>query len=404
MEKPYKIKKPNPFIYYTAGVFIWLFSKIFLRMKVNKVGLKGEKGPFVIVSNHASTMDFPILAAALLPRRVNIVAGKDLFTWRTLRPFVKTMGVIPKSQFGLDLASIRLMTSALKDGCNLLLYAEGKASNDGTNLHYLAPSIGKFVKMMGATVIGVKTQGMYNTKRRFQRWFKRGKVRFDIEKLYGKDELKGATPQEIYQKIVDKISFNDNQYQIDNNIKFRGKNKAKNLNFILYKCPVCGEEYKMKGEKDVLECLACGNTLKFTSLGIFQPIKDSKVIYDRIDTWYAWERALVKEELLSLGDNFCLTEPVTLCIFDEKEGKYVEKGKGMFTLNREEMTYEGTHCGNVVKECINITEMASICTKKCEMLTLPLGDNVWRLQLDNKRNATKITLYIEEMYRLRHNL
>ncbi len=404
MEKPCKVKKPNPFLYYPLGYFIKLVAKIFFRLKVKKVGLKGEKGPFVIVSNHASTMDFPLLASAMLPKRVNIVAGKDIFTWKTLRPFVKTMGVIPKAQFGLDLASIRLMTAALKDGCSIVLYAEGKASNDGTNLHYLAPSIGKFLKMMGATVVGVKALGVYNTKRRFQKGFKRGRVTLEIEKLFGKEELKSATPQQIYERIVDKIAFNDNDYQIDNNIIYRGKNKAESLDFVLYKCPVCGKEYEMLGEKDVLRCLGCGNSLKFTAKGVFVPVGESKIVYNRIDTWYAWQREEVKKELLLAGDGFRLEEPVTLQIFDEGEGKYIEKGKGTFTLNKDEMVYDGTYGDDVIRECLNIAEMSSVCTKRCEMLTLPLGDNVWRLKLDNNRNATKITLYVEELYRIRHNL
>ncbi len=404
MEKSRKISKPNPFLYYPVGYLIRLIAKLFLHMKVKKIGLKGEKGPFVVVSNHASTLDFPLLGAAMLPHRLNIVAGKDLFTWKSLRPFLNTMGVIPKAQFGLDIASIRMMMSAVNSGCSLALYPEGKASQDGTNLHYLAPTIGKFLKSLKATVVAVKAQGVYNTKRRFQAGFKRGKIELEIKKLYSVEELKQASPQEIYAKVLEHITFNDNDYQQDNAIVYKGADRAEDLDFILYKCPVCGAEYTLTAKKDLLTCNSCGNTVRFTKQGLFEGVDGGQVVYDRIDKWYAYEREIVRKELEEKGEDFFFSAPVTLHIFDEHANAYLEYGKGTFTLNTQEMAYDGSYLEGNVREAISLQEMASVCTKRCEMLTLPLGDNVWRLQMTDKKWATKITLYVEEIYRIRHGL
>ncbi len=404
MEKPRKTKRPNPILYYPLAGFIRFFSWAFLGLKVKKLGLKKEDGPFVVVSNHSSTMDFPILAASMLPYRLNIVAGKDVFTWRTLRPFVKTMGVIPKAQFGLDVASIRMMMTAVKDGCSIALYPEGKSSQDGTNLHYLPPTIGKFLKSLNATVVTVRGNGVYNTKRRFQHGFKRGKMLLEIEKVYTKEELKQATPQQIYQKVLEKITFNDNDYQQANGIVYRSKNRAEALDFILYKCPACGTEYDMLGKGNDLICNHCGNKVTFTQEGLFVGVDGGQAIYQRIDHWYDYERQEVRRELVAKGKDFEFSTPVTLLIFDQAKNKYLAYGEGMFRLDTQEMSYEGSYLGEQVREAISIAEMASISTKRSEMLTLPLGDSVWRLKLNDNKWSTKITLYVEELYRISHGL
>ncbi len=403
-KKKASVKKPNPFVYYPIVAVVKLLAKIFFRVKIDKSQIKGLKGPFVIVGNHASTLDVVLMASALFPRRINIVAGKDLFSFKVLRPFMKSMGVIGKSPFGLDIASLRKMTETVKIGANLALYPEGKASQDGTNIHYLPP-IGKFIKMLGATVIAVNVQGSYCTKHRFQKGFARGKILVRVEKLFGVDELKKATPDEVHSKIVESIKFNDNDYQIDNKIKFKSKKPADNFNFILYKCPICGAEYQMKGYKDILECHNCGNKVRLTEYGQFEKVGDTdQVVYNRIDTWYAYERAEVRKELIESGSGFSFSAPVTLSIFDEDENKHVVRGQGTFLLTTESISYVGTLDGEEVKEVIPIKEMNSISTKRMEAVNFPHGDTLYRLKLDENKYSTKITLYVEELYRIAHGL
>src|SRR5690554_1914826 len=107
-----KIRKPNGFLYYTITYFLKLISKLFFRMKVDKKSIKGLKGPFVVIGNHSSVTDIVFTVSAFAPHRLNVVTGRDLFTWPKFKPFIHRLGCIPKSQFAIDIESIRMMKSA----------------------------------------------------------------------------------------------------------------------------------------------------------------------------------------------------------------------------------------------------------------------------------------------------
>ena len=402
-KKP-SVKRPNPFVYYPIVTTVKLLSKLLFGVRIDKKALKKVKGPMVIVSNHASTLDVVLMASAIYPRRINVIASRDLFSFKVLRPFMKSMGVIGKNPFGMDIASLRKMIEAVKNGCNLGLYPEGKTSQDGSNIHYMPP-VGKFIKMLGANVVSVRALGSFCTKHRFQKGFSHGKIDVKVDLLYTPEQLKEATPDEVHNKILEAIKFNDNDYQIDNHIRFRSKALAENLNFILYKCPVCGAEYHTSADKDILTCNACGNKVRLTEYGVLEPVAETdKVVYDRIDDWFAYERKTVREELIEKGDDFYFETPVTLSTFDAESNSHVVRGGGRFVLTTTDMAYIGTIDDDPVDEHLSIKEMNSLSTKRSEAINFPHGDIIYRLRLDEHKYATLITLYVEELYRLSHGL
>lgn len=395
----YRVKKPNPFVYYPIVGVVKLLSKFLYRVSVDKKALKGEKGPFVVIGNHSCVMDIVFIAAALFPRRINVVAGRDLFTWKVLKPFLKPFGVIPKNQFGLDIASIRTMCDAVKNGCTLAIYPEGKTSLDGTNLTYLPPSIGKFLKMTDATVLCANSLGAYLTKPRFQKGFNYGKVKIKITKLFGREELRKASPKEVYEKVVTGISFNDNIYQQRERIKFRTKSPARNYEYILYKCPKCGEEYQMRTTDREIICDACGNTVTYDNYGVLTPSEGSKT-FERLDLWYGWERECVKAELIEKGDAFELSDEAELLKFDADKNEWLKTDDGRFWLNRENVGFDGE------KEHVSMSlkELHTITTKNEEGIDLVFGDEIWRFLFKAHKHSTKYGLAVEENYKLNHNI
>lgn len=398
-KQPATVRKPNPFVYYPIVGVVKLLSKLIYRVSVDKKALKGEKGPFVVIGNHSSVMDIVFIGTAFLPRRVNVVAGRDLFTWKILKPFLKPFGVIPKNQFGLDVASIRMMCDAVKNGCTIIVYPEGKTSLDGTNLSYLPPSIGKFLKMTDATVVCANSLGAYLTKPRFQKGFNYGKVKIKLTKLIGREELRQTSPKDIYEKVVAGISFNDNIYQQLERVKFRSKKPARNLEYILYKCPKCGAEYAMTTTDRDIICEHCGNTVTYDNYGVLTPKDDGKA-FERLDVWYGWERACVKQELIEKGDAFRLSDGAELIRFDPEKKKWLKTDEGEFWLTRENVGFDGE------KEHVSmsIKEMHTITTKNEEGIDLVFGDEIWRFPFKAHKHSTKYGLAVEENFKLNHNI
>ena len=92
-----KIKRPNAVLYFLVYIFIYPFLKIGFRLKVDKSGYEPPKGPFVVVSNHASFMDFIVVMLSLYPRRMNAVAARKFFLYKPLDKLLPVMGAIPKT-------------------------------------------------------------------------------------------------------------------------------------------------------------------------------------------------------------------------------------------------------------------------------------------------------------------
>lgn len=396
--KKKKIKKPAPLLYYPLVGLLSFLAKPLFHLRADRTGYQKPKKPCVVMSNHASLFDIIYTAICVNPMRLNIVAGRDVFTWKIFKPFLPFLHAIPKSQFGMDLQAIREMQNALESGCNIYICPEGKTSLDGRFLHYLPPSIGKFIKFTGAPVVTAKIEGSYLAMPRYYHGLKRGRVHVTLKTIITDEEVGTLSANEIYHRIVENLTYNDNLYQEEKGLKFHARKPAKKLDYILYKCPKCGAEYENVVEKDGkhLLCKHCGNRVEYTKYGKFVPDEGS-VSKERIDLWYQFERDAVREELLREG--FCETEEAELYTVNEKFD-YVLRGEGKLTIDREKIVYEGTENGKEIRFVTSILPLHTITTKNKEGIDLMDGDRVMRFMFKDKKHSTKWGLIVEENFRL----
>lgn len=394
-----KIRKPNAFLYYTIGYAVKMLSKLLFRLKIDNKGVKKLKGPFLVIGNHSSVADIAFNVSAMLPKRMNVVTGKDLFSWKLFKPFIERVGCIPKDQFGLDIMSLKLMKAAVEQGRNVALYPEGKTSLDGKALHFIPPSIGKFVKFLNVDVVLSYTLGSYLTKPRYFKGFRYGKVKVIQKLLITKEELQEMTNDQVYKKLVDALQFNDNIYQQENKIRFKSKRPALGMNYILYKCPKCSVEYKMKSTDRHLICEHCGNTVEYTEYGEFIPSERSKA-FSRIDLWYDFQKEAIKEEIKK--DDFYIDNEVDFYLNIDREYKLV--GKGQLYIDKEKIGFNGTKDGQPYEISTPLKVLHTITTKNKEGIDLVFPDGIHRFMFKNKKGSTKYGLIVEQMYRLNHSL
>ena len=98
------IKKP-PFLIYNLLGLIWklLFMKKYNVNTEFKYDFRKEKGPYIVISNHASRLDYIFTGIPLLPNRLNYVAGYNEFFRSHLKGVFKILNVIPKKNFTADI-------------------------------------------------------------------------------------------------------------------------------------------------------------------------------------------------------------------------------------------------------------------------------------------------------------
>lgn len=113
--------------YYVSTWLLRLILPLLTRWRVTGKERVPRHGPFIIVSNHLSTTDSPLIGAALLPRRVVFMAKEELFHfWGT--PVIRAYGAFPVRKRQFDLGAIRRAAQVLKKGLALGIYPEGTRS------------------------------------------------------------------------------------------------------------------------------------------------------------------------------------------------------------------------------------------------------------------------------------
>jgi len=90
-------------------------------------------GPLIVVSNHMSNMDPPLLGVSL-PRRTWFLAKDSMFRGRAGRLkawFLTSYGGFPLNREGPDIRAYRWALSKLEQDCTLVLFPEGTRGSRG---------------------------------------------------------------------------------------------------------------------------------------------------------------------------------------------------------------------------------------------------------------------------------
>jgi len=161
-----KIKKPN-FIYNLLG-WVW---KMFVAKKYNvhiefKCDFKKKGEQYIMISNHASRLDYIFTGLPVLPSRMNFVAGYNEFYRSHLAGVFSLLRVIPKKNFTPDSYTLKEVSRVIRDGGNIMLFPEGMSSISGAN-QPVAIGTGKFIKHFKLPVYYAVIKGGYLTSPKY---------------------------------------------------------------------------------------------------------------------------------------------------------------------------------------------------------------------------------------------
>lgn len=88
-------------------------------------------GPVLVVSNHVSQKDPPLMGGAVLPRRLYYMAKVELFRIPVMGPIIARLGAFPIDRGNADRDAIRVARAILERGDVLLMFPEGTRSRSG---------------------------------------------------------------------------------------------------------------------------------------------------------------------------------------------------------------------------------------------------------------------------------
>ncbi|KAB8145188.1 1-acyl-sn-glycerol-3-phosphate acyltransferase [Chloroflexia bacterium SDU3-3] len=133
----YTSRHPAARIKIPAHLFMSVI-RLYCRLKVEGSEHIPEHGPFLLVANHTSHADTPLLYASLpsklWPNVVAAAASDYFFTGGTMekvsRVLFNTIPIARKPKVGVD--PLRHVVRALREGYGVVLYPEGTRSRDGS--------------------------------------------------------------------------------------------------------------------------------------------------------------------------------------------------------------------------------------------------------------------------------
>jgi len=340
-----KVKRPNSVIYFLVYIFFYPLLKLLFHLEVDKKNYNPPKGPFIVVCNHSSFVDFLIVMLSLYPIKVNAITAQKFFLYKPLHKLLPMMGCIPKNLFDPDIRSIIGIKTVLKRGDRVLLFPEGRCAYDGVyaGMH---KSTGKLIKKLNVPVISASIGGAYKCMPFWRDGIRNGRSRIVLADLLSPDDLKSLSVDEINTAIDKRLNRENEAPPKKPFCTFGTRRLAEGLQFILYWCPKCNKEFTLETKDCSILCTACGNSAELDREMMLKPTPES-VIPDDIPAWYQQQ---ANYEAQKLHENM---EPITervnvLLPSDEQGGGMSVCGSGEISLSPKGWRYEGELKGETV--------------------------------------------------------
>lgn len=383
------IRKPSGFLYWVVVGIYQLYIKI--RFNLHHSGVK-VKGPALILSNHTSNQDYKFIAASHWPRRITFVGTYHWFTFKKLNFWLRHMGVIPKYQFAPDMASMKMIRYALDKNKGLVFIApEGTVYASGT-LGYISPSIAKTIKVFKTAVYASKIEGAGLGNAKWSLNTHRGRTDVTTSLIITKEEAVTLSVDEIMDRIIKALSYNEYDYQKEHNVRVKGNDLLDGFDTMFYKCPSCSKEFTLSSKGNRVSCSACGAEAELDETFHFNWNRKDKKVFSDYVSWYNWQYEEVKKE--AEKSDFLIEEEVEYAIDKPGVDNYIKVGKGIMRLTHSGWDYKGTYCGDEIEEHDDIKDVFLATLKIGLHFELPFKNGHCRVFYPTKNGKTSMKWHL----------
>jgi 1-acyl-sn-glycerol-3-phosphate acyltransferase/DNA-directed RNA polymerase subunit RPC12/RpoP len=383
-------------------VLAWALSipETFIRgVKIEKINMDKVKGPYVLLCNHNSFFDFKVATRAFFPRRANYVVAVDGFINR--EGLMRNVGCLGKRKFVADPAIVKQLKHTLEVNKSIaVIYPEARYSLIGTTA-ILPDSLGKLIKMFKFPVVTLISHGHHLHEPVWNLIKRKVPVKSVMTYLFTKDDLEKLSLEEINEKLRKAFYYNDHEYQLKNNIKIKGDNRAKNLHKVLYRCPHCLSDNTMNSENNYLFCENCHHKYYVDENYKLSEV-NGETKFDFIPNWFEWQREEVKKEIES--GKYDVAIEVDIDSLPNSTG-YYRLGKGLLKHNELGFILSANFQGEDFKLHKPVLSNYGVHIEfeyfgKGDCLSFSTNNDTYYLYpIDKKYPITKFHFAVEELYK-----
>ena len=299
---PFDMSEPPVTVPSLLMPLIWGASFIMTRashLKIRRVGMDRINSPFLVLSTHQGFSDYYIAPLALYPYKANYVSDMEGFA-AFGKKLYRNIGCIGKRRYVPDVTVLHNIGKCFDMGNPVVIFPESRHSNVGTT-SLIPKNMGRlakfFAKKYRTPLVILSVHGSYLANPFWdEEHTRKGKMEATLELLYTAEELLEIDEAVIQEKIEEKLSYDEYEWQHKNHVRFTGKNLADGLHLPLYKCRSCGKKYTMTSHDNRIGCKACRKVWKLSPYGRLYDTAGRE--YSIVD-WYNWEWENAEEELKS---------------------------------------------------------------------------------------------------------
>lgn len=146
-----------PWFYYICRLIVRILLFILTRWQVSGRENIPEQGAVLVLSNHLSLADPPLLNLAL-NRPVRFMAKKNLFRYKVIGGLMRGLGAFPVYRGRPDRKAFRQAEQVLADGLMLVIFPEGTRSRS-RHLRQAFPGPSLIALRSGAPIVPVGIAG-----------------------------------------------------------------------------------------------------------------------------------------------------------------------------------------------------------------------------------------------------
>lgn len=157
-------------LYQFLQTLLWLSLRLLYRHRAYGAEHVPATGPVLIVANHQSFLDPPVIGVPIWQRHLDFVARLGLFQGTGFfGRLISALNALPIKEEGGDAAAIKEVLRRLGAGRAVLIFPEGSRSETGA-MDPFKRGVAVLVKRSGCPVLPAAVEGCFDAWPRHRRW------------------------------------------------------------------------------------------------------------------------------------------------------------------------------------------------------------------------------------------